>query len=94
MVLMPLLATLAFMLQEGWSFLDAFYMSVITLTTVGFSEVHPLSEGGRVIVIVYLILGLGVFLYCAAQVGEMLIRVQVTEYLRRRKMDSAIRSPR
>jgi voltage-gated potassium channel len=36
-----------FMLIEKWSFLEAFFMMVITITTVGFGEVHPLSEAGR-----------------------------------------------
>ncbi|THB62666.1 MAG: two pore domain potassium channel family protein, partial [Spirochaetaceae bacterium] len=35
-------------LIEGWSLADAFYMTIITITTTGFHEVHPLSESGRI----------------------------------------------
>jgi len=37
---------IGYMLIEGWSFIDAIYMTIITITTVGYDEVHPLSEGG------------------------------------------------
>ena len=40
--------TAGYMVIEGWSFQDALYMTVITLTTVGFGEVRPLSEVGRI----------------------------------------------
>jgi voltage-gated potassium channel len=43
-----LLGTFGYMAIEGWSGMDAFYMAVITLTAVGFQEVHPLSPAGRV----------------------------------------------
>ena len=42
-----IIGTAGYMIIEGWSFSDRFFMGVITLSTVGFSEVHPLSEGGR-----------------------------------------------
>ena len=57
----PLVGTVAFMIVERMSFFDSLYMAVITLTTVGFEEVQPLSTAGRVVVILYLISGLGVF---------------------------------
>ncbi|MCK9224240.1 MAG: potassium channel family protein, partial [Candidatus Muirbacterium halophilum] len=40
-----------FMLIEKWKFIDSLYMTIITLTTVGFSEIHPISQYGRVFVI-------------------------------------------
>ena len=42
-----LFGTLGFMFVEGWSAFDSFYMTMITLTTVGYGEVHPLSFHGR-----------------------------------------------
>jgi voltage-gated potassium channel len=38
---------------EGWSFLDALFMTIITITTVGYGEIHPLSPGGRIFNISY-----------------------------------------
>jgi voltage-gated potassium channel len=43
-----LIGTLGFRLVEGWPLFEAFYMTLITLTTVGYGEVHPLSFHGRV----------------------------------------------
>ncbi|MBK7896566.1 MAG: two pore domain potassium channel family protein [Anaerolineaceae bacterium] len=45
---------------EGWSWLDAFYFSVITLTTVGYGDFSPQTAVGKIFTIVYIILGLGV----------------------------------
>src|SRR6188768_3044499 len=58
-----LVGTLGYMLIEGWSPWDAFYMTVITVTTVGYGEVHPLSEAGRVFTVVILLTGVGAFFY-------------------------------
>lgn len=40
--------TIGFHVVEGWSWFDSFYMALITLTTVGFGELHPMSTQGRV----------------------------------------------
>ena len=46
--------TIGYVLLEGWSAWDAFYMTVITVTTVGYLEVHPLSTAGRAFTVVVL----------------------------------------
>ena len=53
--------TLGYMLIEGWSAWDAFYMTVITVTTVGYGEVHPMSQAGRAFTVVVLLTGVGAF---------------------------------
>ncbi|MEW6071209.1 MAG: potassium channel protein [Planctomycetota bacterium] len=83
---LPLAATIAFMAVEGWGFFDALYMAVITLTTVGFHEVHPLDTGGRIVVIVYLTLGLGAFFFGVVRVGEIAIGMQLGGLREKRKM--------
>jgi voltage-gated potassium channel len=55
--------TAGYVLIEGWSPWDAFYMTVITVTTVGYGEVHPLSFAGRVFTVVILLTGVGAFFY-------------------------------
>jgi len=65
-LLLPVLLVLGvagYMLIEGWSFLDALYMTVTAVTTVGFREVQPLSDGGRIFTIFLILFGVGVAFY-------------------------------
>jgi voltage-gated potassium channel len=65
-LLLPALLVLGvagYMLIEGWSFLDALYMTVTSVTTVGFREVKPLSDGGRIFTIFLILFGVGVAFY-------------------------------
>ncbi|MEO6238313.1 MAG: potassium channel protein [Vicinamibacterales bacterium] len=55
--------TAGYMLIEGWSAWDAFYMTAITITTVGFGEVHPLSTAGRVFTVFISFTGVGAMFY-------------------------------
>jgi len=55
--------TAGYVLIEGWSLSDAFYMTVITITTVGYGEVHPLSPAGRAFTVAIILTGVGSFFY-------------------------------
>ena len=55
--------TIGYMIIEGWSLLDALYMTVIGLSTVGFGEIYPLSPTGRIFTIMLIVLGLGFIVY-------------------------------
>ena len=63
-------AVVGYMLVEGWNFFDSLYMVVITLATVGFGEVHPLSKGGRVLTMSLIMTGVGLFTFIAGSVAE------------------------
>ncbi len=62
---------------ETWSWLDAFYMAIITTSTVGFAEVKELSEGGRIFAIVVIVFGVSAYVYMFATLGEYMISGQV-----------------
>jgi len=79
-----------YMRIEGWDLLDSLYMVVITMTTVGFMEVHPLNDVGRLLTIVVILAGAGTLAYCLGQLIEMMVEGQVVGYRRRRKMEKAI----
>jgi voltage-gated potassium channel len=81
-----------FWLIEDWSLIDAAYMTVITLSTVGYQEVRPLQDRDRIFVMLYLVCGLGVFLFAMAQLGEMVIRAELRGWLRKRGMNSKLKS--
>ena len=67
------LGTLGYSVIEGWSLLDSVYMTVITLSTVGYGELHPLSTQGKLFTSFLVLLGVGTLAYAATQVTESII---------------------
>ena len=57
------LGSLGYYFIEGYSVLDAIYMTVITLTTTGFGEVEPLSVNGKIFTMILLLIGMGIVTY-------------------------------
>lgn len=84
------IGTSGYMLIEGWSFLDALYMTVITYSTVGYSEVHTISEIGRLYTIFLIFLGVGFFLYVAGAIIQFMVEGKIRTVLGRRKLDKKI----
>ncbi len=76
-----------FMIIEGWSFTDSVYMTMITISTVGYKEVHELSTFGRWHVIVLILSSLGTVAYAFSYVTQKLLEIQ---YFSRRKMEHSI----
>jgi voltage-gated potassium channel len=75
---------------EHWRLLDAIYMIVITLSTVGFREVHELSDSGRIITMCLIIFGVGTVGYTVGQLIEMMVEGQIIGYRRMRNMEKMI----
>jgi len=64
--------TLGYMLIEGWDLLDSVFMTVITVSTVGYQTVHPLSLGGKLFSIALILVGVGTMLYSLGLFAELL----------------------
>ena len=79
-----------YMSIDGWSFFDSFYMTVISLTTVGYSETHDLSFQGRVFTIFLLFSGMGILAYGIGTFTAFLVEGQLMDYLRARQMQKRI----
>jgi voltage-gated potassium channel len=75
---------------EEWSFLDALYMTVTTLSTVGFKEVHDLSATGRIFTILLVIGGVGVMFYSLGTIFQYFIEGQLTDIFEGRRMKEGI----
>lgn len=57
-----LIGTVAYHYLENWSWLDAFYFSFITLTTIGFGDFAPRTDEGKIFTIIYITIGVGIIL--------------------------------
>jgi voltage-gated potassium channel len=92
-VLLALLlaGSLGFVWIEGWNFFDALYMTVTTLTTVGYGEVHPLSHLGRLYNMVLILAGMGVLFYIVGSLARAVVEGEVRRALGKRKLLTRIR---
>jgi voltage-gated potassium channel len=86
--------TLGYVLIEGMSLLDALYMTVITLSTVGYGETVPLSDGGRLYTICLIMLGIGTAFYAIGALTAFVIEGRLQEILEKRSMERTIASLR
>ena len=75
---------------EGMSWVDALYMTVITLSTVGFGEIEPLSDGGRVFTIVLIVSGVSTLGYAAASIVEYVVGGYLTARFAQRRKERAL----
>ncbi len=80
-----LIGTVGFRLIEGWPIFDAFYMALMTLTTVGYGEVHPLSFEGRMFASFLMLVGVASVFVSFAILGDTLLRLELADYFGRRR---------
>ncbi|MGD1986654.1 MAG: NAD-binding protein, partial [Desulfobacterales bacterium] len=89
-ILILVAGTIGYMAIEGWPFIDAIYMTVITISTVGFREVNQVGEGGRIFTIILVFCGVGFSLYVAAAVVQFMVEGRIRIILGRRRLDKKI----
>ena len=87
-----LLGTSGYTIIEGWDFFNSFYMTVITLSTIGFQEIEPLSGGGKAFTIFLIFLGLGVVGYSVNNGVRIIFEGEIQEVFGRRKLKKALES--
>lgn len=84
------ISILGFILIEGYSFIEAFYMTMITLSTVGFTEVQPLSPLGQVFTSVLILVNIGIFAYALAVFSYYVIQGEVFKKMHLNMINSSI----
>jgi voltage-gated potassium channel len=84
------MGTAGYMTLEGWSMLDSLYMTVITLGTVGFREVHELSDLGKLFTMVLIIFGVSVIGYIVGSLAQIMFEGQFQRIIGRKKVEKRI----
>ena len=80
------------MIIEGFSFFDAVYQTVTTITTAGFGEVEPLSDAGRAFTLFLIVVGIIVILYVLSCITQIAVEGELESILGRRRMHSRMRA--
>lgn len=89
-ILLVVIGTAGYMLIEDWPMLDSVYMTVITLSTIGYGEVNPVSQTGRIFTLILIVMGVGFFLYVIGNVVQFLVEGRIRLILGRHKLDKQI----
>ena len=89
--LILVLGTAGFHFLEGKSLFDAFYMTAVTITTVGFTDHQPVTTAGRAFTIFILFSGFGIAFTALSQLTAMILRGELQRNLGRRRMEQGIR---
>jgi voltage-gated potassium channel len=91
LVLVVSFGTIGYTLIEKWSPLDSLYMTLITLSTVGFGEVYTLSPTGKIFTMILVIFGVGGAAYTVSIMGQMIVEGEIRKLLGRRKMEKSLK---
>ena len=89
-LLIVVFGTTGYMIIEGWDIFDALYMTVITITSVGYGEVHKIGKAGQVFTIFLIIIGIGFVIYVAGAVVRFMLEGQIMAILGRRRLNKKI----
>ena len=94
LVLLTAVASAGYVWLEGWAWGDAIYMSVITLSTVGYGEVAPLGPGGRAYTAAVIVVGVGFALTAATLIGDAVVDARLRNWFPGRNMEDRIQALR
>jgi voltage-gated potassium channel len=84
--------TVGYTLIEEWTFLEALYMTVITITTVGFGEVRALSHGGIVFTMILILTSVGMVAFIVVGLARIMVEGEIRGILGRRKLEKKVSS--
>jgi voltage-gated potassium channel len=93
-VTLLVVGTLGYMVLERWGLLDALYMTVITLTTVGFNEVHEMDPPGRVFTMFLALGGIFTLFYAATAVIRVVVSGELQDILGKQRMERSLEQMR
>ncbi|GKS60142.1 potassium transporter TrkA [Nitrospira sp.] len=83
--------TIGYVVIEGWTTFDALYMTVTTVTTVGYQEVYPLSDAGRAFTLVLIISGVGMLFYVLGNVARLVLEGELRDVFGQYRVDARVK---
>lgn len=84
------IGTLGYHLIEGWEIIDSLYMTIITITTVGFKEVGTLSTGGKIFTMVLIVTSLSSLIYVGTSIARFVFDGDLANYIKTYRVDKKI----
>jgi len=90
LIAVGLIGTIGYVVIDNYSWFDAFYMTVITVATVGYGEVAPLSHSGKLFTAFLIITSFGTFAYAVSSITKFVIDGEFNEFFKHRKLNATI----
>jgi voltage-gated potassium channel len=84
------IGTIGYVLIDNYNWFDAFYMTIITVATVGYGEVAPLSHAGKLFTAFLIITSFGTFAYAVSSITKFVIDGEFNEFFKNRKLNATI----
>ena len=92
LIIILFVGTIGYTLIQKWDLLDSLYMTIITITTVGYGEVSNLSVPGKIFTIGLIASGVGIAAYIVGSLSKMMVEGEITRILGRRKLEKRIQT--
>ena len=74
LVVLIIIGTIGFMILEGLTFFEALYFTFVTISTVGYGDIHPVTLAGRIFVVILIVIGIGTFLGVVANATQIILQ--------------------
>lgn len=89
-LLLVVAGTAGYRIIEGWEWIDCLYMTIITMTTVGFREVAPLSVQGKIFTMVLIVTSISVLVYVTMNLARFVLDGELSNYIKTYRVDKKI----
>lgn len=77
LLMLIIIGTIVYHYLENWNYIDSFYFSVVTITTVGYGDLYPTSQISKLFTSVYLLIGVSIFFYGLFTIGEHFVKKRI-----------------
>src|SRR5437868_11149196 len=90
LLILVLIGTVGYVVIDNYTLFDAFYMTIITIATVGYGEVEPLSAGGKLFTVFLIITSFGTFAYAVSAMTRFVLDGEFNQFYKNKKLSAAI----